>query len=221
MEVNKVIGKGITCWICGAPATESRSPVYTYGTYKEQLIDSFHRCYCSKCMKEVMEQEEAELNEYVRLKKREMFKKALATLEKQATDMYEYKEAIDVVDDYLSEHPDKFDSSYEVLAAIILVHNRIYSKMQYRIGRYQVDFLLPELFVVLEIDGERHAYNKRHDTKRDIQLQQALGDGWDIIRIPIDLLDKDAKKLPEAIYKVIDYRQSGRVNWRKLYRHSY
>jgi very-short-patch-repair endonuclease len=168
-------------------------------------------------MKEVMEQEEAELNEYVRLKKREMFKKALAVLEKQSADMYEYKEAIDVVDDYLSEHPDKFDSSYEVLAAIVLVHNRIYSKMQYKVGRYQVDFLLPELFVVLEIDGERHVHKKAYDTKRDIQLQQMLGDGWDIIRIKTDYLDKDAKKLPDAIRKVVEHRQAGKVNWRQLY----
>ena len=217
MEVNKMIEKGVTCWICGAPATESRAPVYTYGKHKEQIIDRFYRCYCSKCMKEVTEQEESELNEYIRLKKREMFKRALATLEAQSTDMYEYRDAIDVVDDYLSEHPDKFDSSYEVLAAIILVHNRIYSKMQYKIGRYQVDFLLPELFVVLEIDGERHTYHKGRDTKRDIQLQQMLGDGWDIIRIKTDYLDKDAKKLPEAINKVIEHRQTGKVNWRQLY----
>ncbi len=212
-----MIEKGVTCWICGAPATESRAPVYTYGKYKEQVVDRFYRCYCSKCMKEVAEQEEAELNEYIRLKKREMFKRALATLEAQSTDMYEYRDAIDVVDDYLNEHPDNFDSSYEVLAAIILVHNRIYSKMQYKIGRYQVDFLLPELFVVLEIDGERHAYHKGRDTKRDIQLQQMLGDGWDIIRIKTDYLDKDAKKLPEAINKVIEHRQTGKVNWRQLY----
>ena len=217
MEVNKMIEKGVTCWICGAPATESRGPVYTYGKDKEQVVDRFYRCYCSKCMKEVAEQEEAELNEYIRLKKREMFKRALATLEAQSTDMYEYRDAIDVVDDYLNEHPDNFDSSYEVLAAIILVHNRIYSKMQYKIGRYQVDFLLPELFVVLEIDGERHAYHKGRDTKRDIQLQQMLGDGWDIIRIKTDYLDKDAKKLPEAINKVIEHRQTGKVNWRQLY----
>ena len=218
MEVNKVIGKGITCWICGAPATESRSPVYTYGTYKEQLIDSFHRCYCSKCMKEVMEQEEAELNEYVRLKKREMFKKALATLEKQATDMYEYKEAIDVVDDYLSEHPDKFDSSYEVLAAIVLVHNRIYSKMQYKVGKYQVDFLLPDMFVVLEIDGERHKHKKDYDSVRDKEIKKTLGPHWEIIRIPTDRLDKDAKKIPEAIDKVLEYRETNHINWRELYK---
>ena len=162
--------------------------------------------------------EEREL--YIKLKKREMFRKAVRILEKQDTKMYDYKDAIEVVEEHVENHPDKFDSSYEVLAAIVLVHNRIYSKMQYKIGRYQVDFLLPELFVVLEIDGERHVHKKAYDTKRDIQLQQMLGDGWDIIRIKTDYLDKDAKKLPDAIRKVVEHRQTGKVNWRQLYANS-
>ena len=36
-------------------------------------------------------------------------------------------------------------------------------------------------------------------------------------RIPTEHLDKNAKKLPDAIKKVVDYRQAGKVDWRKLY----
>ena len=89
--------------------------------------------------------------------------------------------------------------------------------MQYKVGRYQVDFLLPEMLVALEIDGERHKNKKEYDTKRDIYIQNALGEGWDIVRIKTDYLDMKATKLPEAIEKVIQYRQEGKVNWRKLY----
>ena len=153
---------------------------------------------------------------YIKLKKKEMFLKACCLLEKQETKMYEYKDAIEVVREHLEKNPDKYDSSYEVLAAIILVHNRIYTKMQYKVGKYQVDFLLPEWLVVLEIDGERHKHRKEYDTKRDIYIQNALGEGWDIVRIKTDYLDMNAKKLPEAIEKVIDYRQTGKVNWRAL-----
>lgn len=205
------------CWICGKPATDTRVSIYVDGMFIHKDISPYYRCYCDKCKQELDEKEKEERDLYIKLKKREMFKKACDILEKQNTKMYDYKDAIEVVENFVEEHPDKFDSSYEVLSAIILVHNRIYSKMQYKIGRYQVDFLLPELFVVLEIDGERHQHRKAYDTKRDMRLQQALGDGWDIIRIPTDYLDKNAKKLPEAIYKVIDYRQSGKVNWRELY----
>lgn len=208
------------CWICGAKATETRAYEYNLGDVVHKEVSPYYRCYCKKCSQIVDAKEKEERELYIKLKKHEMFKKACSILEKQHTNMYEYKDAIEVVESFLEEHPDKFDSSYEVLSAIVLVHNHIYSKMQYKIGRYQVDFLLPELLVVLEIDGERHTNRKAYDTKRDIRLQQILGDGWNIIRIPTDYLDKNAKKLPEAIYKVIDYRQKGKVNWRELYANS-
>ncbi len=218
----------IKCWECGKIATK-RLDCFTDNQIEELItrvsdipqmdkIQPFwYRCYCDECAEKVKNRDNEEMHEYVRLKKRMMFKKALRILEKQNTDMYEYREAIDVVEAHLENNLDKYDSSYEVLAAIVLVYNRIYAKMQYKVGRYQVDFLLPELLVVLEIDGERHKYNKDKDTKRDIYIQNALGEGWDIVRIKTDYLDMNAKKLPEAIEKVIEYRQEGKVNWRKLY----
>ena len=212
----------IKCWNCGAIATETKAYTYDwiFKAPEPREVSPYVRCYCDKCAKEVEAKEKEERELYIKLKKREMFRKAVRILEKQDTKMYDYKDAIEVVEEHVENHPDKFDSSYEVLAAIVLVHNRIYSKMQYKIGRYQVDFLLPELFVVLEIDGERHVHKKAYDTKRDIQLQQMLGDGWDIIRIKTDYLDKDAKKLPDAIRKVVEHRQTGKVNWRQLYANS-
>ena len=212
----------IKCWNCGAIATETKAFTYDwiFKAPEPREVSPYVRCYCDKCAKEVEAKEKEERELYIKLKKREMFRKAVRILEKQDTKMYDYKDAIEVVEEHVENHPDKFDSSYEVLAAIVLVHNRIYSKMQYKIGRYQVDFLLPELFVVLEIDGERHVHKKAYDTKRDIQLQQMLGDGWDIIRIKTDYLDKDAKKLPDAIRKVVEHRQTGKVNWRQLYANS-
>lgn len=206
------------CWVCGGEATRTGIIEVYYTIRYERPVSPYSRCYCDKCFAEVTEKEREDRELYIQLKKREMFRKACSALEKQNTNMYEYKEAIEVVRDKIESCPDKFDSSYEVLAAIVLVQNRIYSKMQYKIGPYQVDFFLPELLVVLEIDGERHKHKKEHDTKRDIYIQNALGEGWDIIRIPTDHLDRDAKKLPEAIQKVIDYRQTGKVNWRKVYK---
>ena len=217
MNKAKVV-KEIKCWVCGKTATDTRAVKFDpyFKSVETVPVSPYYRCYCKECKERIDQQEKEDRELYIQLKKREMFIKACNILEKQNTKMYDYKPAIDVVENHIKEHPDKFDSSYEVLAAIVLVHNRIYSKMQYKVGPYQVDFLLPELFVVLEIDGERHKNRKGYDTKRDMYLQQALGDGWDIIRIPTDHLDKNAKKLPEAIYKVIEHRQTGKVNWREL-----
>lgn len=219
----------IKCWECGKIATkrldcfldsqidELITRIEKIPQAEDQIQPFWYRCYCDECAEKVRQQDEEEMREYIRLKKRMMFKKALRLLEKQNTDMYEYREAIDVVEEHIANNPDKYDSSYEVVAAIVLVHNRIYAKMQYKVGRYQIDFLLPELLVALEIDGERHKNKKEYDTKRDIYIQNALGEGWDIVRIKTDYLDMKATKLPEAIEKVIQYRQEGKVNWRKVY----
>lgn len=206
----------ISCWICGAEATETRAYEGIFGDSMPKELSRYTRCYCAKCKAEVDEREKADRELYIKLKKREMFLRACNILEKQNTDMYKYKEAIEAVEEFVDTHPDKFDSSYEVLAAIILIHNRIHCKMQFKVWRYQVDFCLPELFVLLEIDGDRHKYKKKQDSERDKEIKKALGPVWDIIRINTDYLDMNAKKLPDAIQKVIDYRETGHVNWRSI-----
>lgn len=203
------------CWICGTTATITRLAFTGFGWERPEPSE-YHRCYCEKCLKEVEKKESEERKLYVKLKKREMLRKAVNLLEKQDTNMYEYREAIEVVQDFIEDNVDKFDSSYEVLTAIVLVQNRIHAKMQYKVGPYQVDFLLPDLLVVLEIDGERHKHRKDYDSVRDKAIKKALGPHWEIIRIDTDNLDKNAKKIPEAIEKVLEYRETNHINWREL-----
>lgn len=206
----------VKCWICGKEATETRIINYNGFDMIPKPVSQYTRCYCKTCKEQVEQKEKEDRELYIRLKKNEMFLHACDLLEKQNTNMYEYKEAIEVVRDFVTANPDKFDSSYEVLSAIVLVHNRIFCKMQFKIGKYQVDFCLPELSVILEIDGERHRYRKKKDSERDKYIKNALGNGWDIIRINTDYLDMNAKKLPDAIHNVIKYRQTGHINWREI-----
>lgn len=209
----------VHCWNCNKVVKEYDSYIYDHCGLNGAWIHvplPYNRKYCKDCFKKIQDKDKADRELYIKLKKREMFKKACMILEKQNAKMYDYQEAIKVVEDYINNKPDKFDSSYEVLAAIILVQNRIYSKMQYKIGSYQVDFLLTELGVVLEIDGERHKHAKEHDSKRDSFIKKELGYGWDIIRIKTDYLDMKAEKLVEAINAVVDYRETNHIPWRKL-----
>lgn len=215
----------IKCWTCGKVATKTIPHSY-YDIKSEKYIEwmpktkeptTWYRCYCDECYEKLQEAEKEEMRQYVYLKKRMMFKRACNLLEKQNIDMYKYKEAIDVVEEHMKNHPDKYDSSYETIAAIVLVQNHIMTKMQYRIGKYQVDFLLPELGIVLEIDGERHKYTKCKDSRRDEEIKQALGYGWEIIRIKTDYLDMNASKLVKAIKAVDEYRETNHIPWRKLY----
>lgn len=209
----------IVCWNCGKVIEEHEGyiPAFyeLFGEYVEYETPNFRK-YCKECRDLIAERDAEENRLYIKLKKKRMLNKACFLLEKQDVPMYDYKEAIEVVKEVAEECPDKFDSSYEMIAAIVLVHNHIYSKMQYKIGHYQVDFLLPEIGVVLEIDGDRHRYSKGKDKKRDAFIKNELGYGWDIIRIPTTYLDKQAVKLVQAIERVIDYRETGKTPWRKI-----
>jgi len=208
------------CWICG----KKTSTMYRRGTsigtsYLEKMHPndkSYLRCYCSDCIDSVIDVEKREVELYSILKHKIMFYKACNALEAQGVDLYKYKEAIGVVENKVVSSPDKFDSSYEVMAAIILVQNRIYSKMQYQIGRYRVDFFLEEEGVILEIDGERHKYKKQKDRVRDAQIKNIIGQGWEIIRIDTNFLDQHAERLPIAIREVMNYRETNHIDWRKL-----
>ena len=201
------------CWECGKEATHRRRigslPWYaTSGEMDLMTINekSNQRCYCKECYEAQMKRMREENELYIKLKKRRMFETALDTLEHQNIKMYSYQEAIKAVESFVEENPDKFDSSYEMIAAIVLIKHRIKCKMQYKIGNYQVDMLLPDLFVALEIDGDRHKYNKKRDSERDMTIKMILGSQWEIVRVKTEYLDQHAERLLDAIKKVCDYR---------------
>ena len=52
-------------------------------------------------------------------------------------------------------------------------------KRQYSIGKYIVDFYSSELNLIIEIDGDIHAYQKENDKRREIFLENR---GLKIIR---------------------------------------
>ena len=200
------------CWTCGKLATTT----LVRTVYETKEPTRFLRCYCEECAKKVYAQNKADEKEYVRLKKKQMLNSALCNLESQNVDMYKLKPAIEKVQTYIENYPDKFDSSYEMLAAIILIDNGVKFQMQKRILNYQVDFCIPSHKIILEVDGERHKSNKSYDRERDEKIIDEMGYDWNIIRIGTDNLDKKATKLIKAIDQVMKYRATGKVNWREI-----
>jgi len=213
------------CWVCGKPnakytrdITSEYAEKFSCYTFQIRLSvkDEHQRCYCKNCFDSVMKQKIDENKEYIRLRHKRMFENALDKMERQRINFYEYEEAIKTIEEYNIENEDKFDSSYEIMVAIVLIHNHIHIKPQAKIGKYQVDFMLPDDHVILEIDGDRHKHRKEYDTKRDSEIKQELGKDWHIIRVNTEHLDKDVTKIVRAIEFVLDYRYSGKVNWRAI-----
>ena len=205
----------ILCWKCGNVATITRGrmsrELLEFGT---RIIDNsptrHQRCYCQKCFEEVMAQNESDKQEYKRLKKKVMFETAIENLERQDMLLWNYKEAIETVEQFNLENPDKFDSSYEIIAAIILIQNRINVKVHHRVADYIVDFYLPDMSVILEIDGDRHKYKRDSDSVRDYVIKRQLGDDWEVIRIKTEYLDKHADRLLSAIRRTLNARDKAK-----------
>lgn len=200
----------LKCWNCGK--TEPKKKGYVY--------EGAQRYYCKECYRVVSEEHKKDTQEYVRLKKKLMFERAVSIMERQTLDIYEYQEAIQAVGEFASEKPDKFDSAYEMIAAVVLIHNRIKCELQYKVGRYQCDFCIPSMKVILEIDGDRHKNRVGYDSIRDEEIRGELGAGWNVVRISTDYLDMKADLLVEAIEAVIAERNEQKRK-RKAFRTAY
>lgn len=199
------------CWECGKEATEFPNVLFVDDTYyldretagevhsSRYIETKTQRGYCADCLNAYRERRAKEKAEYVRLKKELMFERAIRVLEKQNIDIYQFREAAFAVLGFARENPNKFSSAYEMIAAMVLINNRIKVKTQFKVAEYRVDFLLPELKVALEIDGGMHEYKLYKDNERDIKIRSVLGNEWEIVRIKAEYIEENAKRLVDAI----------------------
>lgn len=168
------------------------------------------RWYCEECFERIAEERKKDRLEYVRLKKKLMYERAVRMFERQDAELYDYKEALDAVRKYSEKNPDRFDSAHEMLAAAMLIHGGQSIKMQHRVAGYRVDFFIPKLKVVLEVDGEFHKHSKKRDSKRDIEIRNELGKEFEIVRIDTKFLEENAKCLVKAVKEIRQERQKVR-----------
>ena len=175
------------CWTCGKELPE--------GTYK--------RNFCPECAKAKAETAKATFNEYWRLKNIMTLERAVSRIEDDdsSPDIEDLREAIETVREYVEKNPQKLDSTEEYIALIILLHNRVHTICQYKILNYVVDFCLPEMKVILEVDGDRHS--KVRDAKRDLEILGEIGADWTIIRFPTKYINSHPKSIYDAI---LDYQ---------------
>lgn len=209
------------CWTCGAEATRSRElkqSIYFCGEIvgnKDRPKQSI-RCFCDKCFQEYQKTVAEDEHNYILYKQKHMFEMAVRKIEGRTKNFYEYNEAIKAVEEYNLENLDKFDSTYEIITAIMLIHNRIRVKPQFKVGRYMVDFYLPDQKIALEIDGERHKQRKGVDSVRDQEIRKKLNNGTQTVRISTECIDMNPYKIVEAIQQVLKFREEGKVHWRDI-----
>lgn len=195
------------CWICGkedATATRGFGKRETLGW---KIPFEKQRHYCERCLKAENDQLDADKREYVRLKKKLMYQRALNILERAEVDMYEYKEECEAIEEFIAENPNKFDTAHEMIVAIMLLWNRVHAKTQYRVGTYLADFCLPDEKIILEVDGTVHRYNMYRDNKRDVSIRETLGNEWEVVRISNEYVEQNPELIYEAAKTIRDYKK--------------
>ena len=189
----------LTCWYCGCElASES----------KRASFRPFH----TECQMKFESEQDKLKSDYIKLKSEVMFQRALREMERQdEVFISDYYDEAQLVHEISRNDPFKFQSSDEMITAIELVKKRVHSKVQFKIGRRRVDFLLPDLKVALEIDGALHRFKIGKDSEREIEvmnnLKEKIGGNWEVIRIPTDLIEKNIVRLVPAIKALYNKRQ--------------
>lgn len=177
------------CHICGA---EVESMSYIPG----------NKYTCKACKaKNYLSDKEKRIDNNAEAKERK-FDNAVGRIEKRIKRIEDYEDAIRKVREKL--HRDGwFDSTEEIMAAIELVKNGIRTRHQVKLGRYRADFVLPDLKVVLEIDGSIYHFNKTEKERlRDELIVLALGADWEVIRVSDELVNQNITRLVPAIKKL-------------------
>lgn len=190
---------GFKCWHCGKLVDYDGEPQV--------------RVYCEQCEQVVIDERNRILSEHIDRKIRVMHERALREMERGGVYMHEY---VDIARDTLAaalKNPEKYLSSDEMICAMVLDSNGYEYEINKRIGKYVVDFYIPELKVILEVDGERHEFKADSDSRRDLELKKALGDSWEVVRIPTKYVEENPEALPDALVKVRDYKRKLRKQY--------
>ena len=176
------------CWVCGADIIKS---------YPATDIMSWRFCH-DHWLEHTKEYKEL-LDEYIKLKHHVMFERAMRFMERAGVDMTEYKRTAIAVRRHSEDNPELYKSSHEMITAVILLKADIDFEINYKIGKYCVDFFIPDWDLVVEIDGQLHEHSLLKDSNRDVEIRRELGEEWEIIRIPTKHVEQNPVKLPEAI----------------------
>lgn len=155
------MGKHI-CLICGNEFESGKTEIYS----------------CDKC------QEKVRL-----IKKIEMIDNARRELEKRKGKMKSFKPKLDMskyadkVKERVINGIDNFSSIPEAVVAIQMERIGLKYQTQKKIADKRADFIIPEIKIILEIDGELYHKDENVIFLRDRQIMAAVGEEWEIVHI--------------------------------------
>jgi very-short-patch-repair endonuclease len=152
----------------------------------------------------------AESNDTIVGKKQKKLQNAIKRISRVAN-IAHYSHAIHRVEQCLDK-AGWFQSTEEIMVALELIRCGVKAHHQVRIFDYTVDFILPDLKVALEIDGiVFHGRDKiKYQSVRDNVIIYKLGEGWEMLRITTDNINKNVTNLLPAIHTILARRSRQR-----------
>lgn len=174
----------IPCERCGEILTRTQ-----YNRRVNYLCD-----YCKNLVKKKQKVLVAKELEKVETRKEKQFKKATEKIKKQVKNFDEYNKAINIA----KTKTELYGSTPEAMVAIELLRLGFKIIPQQKIKNYRVDFVIPKEKIVIEVDGEIF-HRDKFNGDREATIQLSLGFEWKIIHIPAELIEKDIRKLKQAI----------------------
>lgn len=106
---------------------------------------------------------------------------------------------------------DKFSSLQEAMVAIQLEHQKIKYESQKEISGKKVDFYLPDLKIILEIDGEIYHKDTDKEFIRDRQIMHEVGEEYEIVHINAESVPRYTWNLKEALPYIVEQRKEQEV----------
>lgn len=121
-----------------------------------------------------------------------------------------------------------FKSTEEICFAMQLEHENIKYYPNFKVGKYSVDFFLPTLRKIVEIDGEIYHTNSKKDEEmiRDRIINHVVGMDYDFVRIPADCIPNYIlRNIDELLDFIVDKRNFDMRNkdtsWDDIYLEQY
>ena len=171
---------------------------------KRKVYNGDKAYYCDICKNDLVKKEKAlehELLDEILSKGEQRFFRAKEKLLKQVGKPEAYANAIRIAE----TQANYYGSIPEAMVAIELIRLGYAIIPQQGIGRYKVDFAIPNEKLIVEVDGG--LYHSDINPDRDNYIKLCLGLDWEIVHIPAEWVSKDIRRLGKVLKEVEKKRQ--------------
>lgn len=171
---------------------------------KRKIYNGDKAYYCDICKNDLVKKEKAlehELLDEILSKGEQRFFRAKEKLLKQVGKPEAYANAIRIAE----TRANYYGSIPEAMVAIELIRLGYAIIPQQGIGRYKVDFAIPNEKLIVEVDGG--LYHSDINPDRDNYIKLCLGLDWEIVHIPAEWVSKDLRRLNKVLKEVEKKRQ--------------